>query len=284
MSTGPVVVAILSHRDPSLLQRLVKRVHEGRNTIAVVHHDPSGAPHGLTPSDRTFLIPNPTSVKWGRMSQAEAMLRCLAETRRMVPNFSWVLLVSGQDYPAQNLRHTERELAETNADAYLRWFPLHADARDDTHTWQIRCRQRYLRSIRVPGSRYSVPWPRVNPFGESLGLYIADTWINLRAGAVDHVLEQQARLRNVVRYLSWCSNPDEALLSTLLLNDANHLKIVGDRRRYIRWVDGQRSPKLLGLADLPALRTSGDFFARKFDSERTSAVLDHLDILAAGEQ
>lgn len=280
VSAGPVVVAVLSHRDPPLLRRLIQRIHEGRNTVALVHHDPRGAPHGLAASDRTLLIPDPAPCDWGRMNLAEGTLRLLDETRRMVPDFSWLLLISGQDYPAQSLRRTEDELAETQADAYVRWFPVPADPGDDFHPWQARCRSRYLHRIRLPGSRRSVPWHRSSPFHEGLRLYIGDQWINLRASAVDHVLEQRANMAQVERYLSWCSVPDEALLPTLLLNGAPQLKIVGDRKRYIRWVEGNPSPELIGREDLPALSASGDFFARKFDSQLSPEVLDRLDELA----
>jgi Core-2/I-Branching enzyme len=280
MSAGPVVVAVLSHRDPSLLHRLIRRIHEGHNTVALVHHDPRGVPHGLALSDRTLLVPDPAPCDWGRMNLAQGVLRLLDVTSRMIPDFSWLLVISGQDYPAQSLRRTEDELAETEADAYVRWFPVSADPGDDFHPWQARCRTRYLQRIRIPGSRRSVPWHRLSPFHESLRLYIGDQWVNLRASAVDHVLEQRARMAQVERYLSRCSVPDEALLPTLLLNDAHHLKIVGDRKRYIHWVEGNSSPELIGPEDLPALNAGGDFFARKFDSRLTPEVLDRLDELA----
>jgi hypothetical protein len=214
------------------------------------------------------------------MNLAEGTLRLLEETRRMVPDFSWLLLVSGQDYPAQSLRRTEDELAETEADAYVRWFPVSADPGDDFHPWQARCRTRYLHRIRVPGSHRSVPWHRFSPFHDGLRLYIGDQWINLRASAVDHVLEQRARMTHVERYLSRCSVPDEALLPTLLLNDAHRLTIAGTRKRYIRWVEGNPSPELIATEDLPALSAGADFFARKFDSQLNAEVLDRLDELA----
>lgn len=280
MSAGPVVVAVLSHRDPPLLHRLIQRIHEGRNTVALVHHDPRGVPHGLVAGDRTLLVPDPAPCDWGRMNLALSGLRLLDVTRRMVPDFSWLLLISGQDYPAQSLKRTEDELAETEADAYVRWFPLPTDPGDDSHPWQARCRTRYLRRIRIPGSHISVPWHRSGPFHDGLRLYIGDAWVNLSARAVDHVLEQRARMAQVERYLSWCSVPDEALLPTLLLNDAHQLKIVGDHKRYIHWVEGRSSPELIGQGNLQALSARGDFFARKFDSQLTPGVLDRLDELA----
>ncbi len=105
-------------------------------------------------------------------------------------------------------------------------------------------------------------------------------WANLRAPAVRHVLEQRERLPRVESYFSRCSVPDEALLPTLLLNNADHLRILGERHRYIRWVEGRPNPELLTPADVVAMEGSGDYFARKVDSERTPEVLDLLDARA----
>lgn len=275
--TGPVVVAVLSHRDPRLLRRLVHRILEGDDTVALVHHDPRGEPHGLRPSDRLLLVPDARPCDWGRMNLAHAMLRCLRTARDEVPELGWLLLTSGQDYPAQHLRQTEADLARQPADALLRWFPVPEAPAEGEHPWQARCRDRYLHRIRVPGNRRSVPFPRRHPFHDGTALFVGDMWVNLRAPAVHHVLEQRVRMGRVVSYLSRCSVPDEALLPTLLLNDADHLRIAGERRRFIRWVEGRPNPELLTAADVPAIEGSGDYFARKVDSVRTPAVLDLLD-------
>ena len=279
--SGPVVVGILSHRDPALLRRLVDRVLEGEHTVALVHHDPRGVPHGLVPHDRLLLVDDPQPCDWGRMNLATAMLRLLETGVTRVPDLAWLLLVSGQDYPAQHLQLTEQALARSDDDAMLRWFDVPDDPHDDVHPWQTRCRTRYLHRVRVPGNRRSVPCPRpLHPFRGGTRLFIGDMWANLRAPAVHHVLEQRERLGRVERYLSRCSVPDEALLPTLLLNDADHLRISGERRRWIRWVEGSPHPELLRPEDVPAVAASGDFFARKVDGTATAEVLDRLDELA----
>jgi hypothetical protein len=277
VTPGPVVVAVLSHRDPPLLRRLVDRILEGDRTVALVHHDPRGEPHGLTVHDRVHLVPDAAPCDWGRMSLAEAMLRCLRAGLEAVPVLEWLLLTSGQDYPAQHLRRTEQELDLQTADVLLRHFRVTDDPAEDVHPWQARCRRRYLHRMRVPGGRRSVPFPRRSPFGHGTDLYVGDMWVNLRAAAVHHVLEQQTRLPQVSSYLSRCSVPDEALLPTLLLNDADHLRVADNGRRWIRWIEGQPNPELLRVEDVAAVSRSGAWFARKVDSGRTPEVLDLLD-------
>jgi hypothetical protein len=272
-------VAVLSHRDPPLVRRLVDRVLEGERTVALVHHDPRSEPHGLTRNDRVLTVPDPQPCDWGRPALARAVLRCLDEAVSAVPDLSWVLLVSGQDYPVQHLRCTERDLdalADRGVDALLRWFPVSPDGVGDVHPWQARCRTRYLRRRRLPGSHRSVPFPRRSPFDAGLRLHVGDMWANLAAPAVHHVLRQRASLAHVETYLSRCSVPDEALLPTLLLHDADHLQVLAERRRYIRWVEGRPSPELLTADDVAAMRGQGDWFARKVDRTHPE-VLDLLD-------
>ena len=280
MSDRPVVVAILSHRDPQLLHRLVKRVLEGNDTVALVHHDPRGEPHGLPGNDRIVLVPQPQPADWGRMSLAAAMLRCLEVAETAVPELGWFLLISGQDYPARPMSQVEEELRTSNADALLRHFEVTPDPKVDVHPWQEICRRRYLRRIRIPGSRRSVPFPRRHPFSEGVKLYIGDMWVNLNTKAVRHVLDQRSALAGVESYLARCSVPDEALLPTLLLNGADELRIRNERRRFIKWARGQPHPAMLEVGDVPSILASDAFFARKVDSERTPQVLDALDVAA----
>jgi hypothetical protein len=62
-----------------------------------------------------------------------------------------------------------------------------------------------------------------------------------------------------------------------MLNGATELRVVGERRRYIRWVEGRPHPETLDLSDYEDIRRSGDFFARKVDSAVSAQLMDALD-------
>jgi hypothetical protein len=212
------------------------------------------------------------------MNLADAMFRVMSDAVRQVPDLEWLLLVSGQDYPAQSLRATEEHLGTVEADALLRHFQVPHDPADDVIPWQARCRQRYLHRLRIPGDRRSVPFPRRSPFGGRMALFIGDMWANLSRPAVEHLLEQYRTQNQVRRYLNWCSVPDEALLPTLLLNGAEHLRILPERRRFIRWEPGQPHPEVLTSDDAEAIVASGDYFARKVDATKSRELMDWLDV------
>jgi len=275
--SGPVVVIVLSHRDPPLVRRLVARLTEGTDTVVVLHHDPRGPELDLPASARVLRVPDAQPSNWGGMGLARTMLSTIAYAAKQVPELSWVLLTSGQDYPCRPMQDIEAELTGSPHDAFLRYFPVDADPVGDVHRWQGVTRRRYLHRRRLPGSHRSVPLPRRHPFVDGTRLFVGDMWVNLGASAVAHVIEQRLRLARVERYLSTCSVPDEAFLPTLLLNDSDHLDIVNDRRRYIRWTEGQPHPEFLTTGDVAAAVAGTDFFARKVDSATTAEALDLLD-------
>jgi hypothetical protein len=68
----------------------------------------------------------------------------------------------------------------------------------------------------------------------------------------------------------------ESFFHTVLLNTPD-LSASLDNRRYIVWARDAAHPKLLQLEDLDGMLASGQHFARKFDLEVDSTVLDELD-------
>jgi len=181
--TGPgtVAVVVLSHRAPAQVARLAARLTDGRDTLVAIHHDPKGEPLALRASSSVALVPDPVPCPWGRPGINVAIRKSLAWLRANVPELSWVLVISGQDYPIRPMRSIEDELASAPCDAFIRHLRVDGDPADDVHRWQGIARQRYLYRRRLPASARSVPlpWPRRHPFGNDLRLYAGEQWVNL---------------------------------------------------------------------------------------------------------
>jgi hypothetical protein len=279
--TGTVAVVVISHRAPAQVARLVAGLQTGRNTLVAIHHDPRGEPLSLRPASSVALIPDPVPCPWGRIGIIIAIRKSLEWLRSNVPDLSWVLLISGQDYPIRAMLMIEQELADAACDAFMRHVQVDGDPADDTHHWQDVSRQRYLYRRRLPGSARSVrlPWRRPAPFGDGFRLYAGEQWADLSARAVGKVLDSPIN-DPLVRYLRRSPNADEGWLGTVLLNAEPELAVVNDRRRYVRWPGGTAHPAVLGPDDLPALRESDAFFARKVDLAAWPEACDVLDDLA----
>ncbi|MGI5167254.1 beta-1,6-N-acetylglucosaminyltransferase [Spirillospora sp. CA-253888] len=279
---GPVAVIVLSHRGPEQVSRLVDRLTRGTDTVAVVHHDPAGEPLALKPSSQVALVPDPVSPKWGRLSLVEAQWRSLRWVKDNVPDFSWVLLVSGQDYPIRSMGAIERELAASPHDAYLRHFKI-GDPAEDVIPWQALTRHRYLYKRRLPFTHRSVGLPvqRRHPYRKGVDLYVGDMWFNLSATAVHAMFDAAPLSRALLRYLRFAPIPDETFIASMALNARPALDVAADSKRFITWGVRQAHPELITAAHLDDLRASSAFFARKIDPVAHPDVPDLLDGLAA---
>jgi hypothetical protein len=271
---GSVVVLVLSHRDPPLVRRLVDRLRAGNDVFVGVHHDPSGPPLDLARGSNVALVPDPIHCKWGGYELVQATWHSLQWAARTVPNLSWVLFISGQDYPAMPVSRIEAELHTTPHDAFLRHFRIDGDPAADVHPWQQLCRTRYFHRRRLPGLPRSVPWPRRHPFHDGVHAYAGDMWFNISGRALHNMLESPFA-PTLLQFLRAAPIPDEMFIASMVCNDAS-LDVVNDRRRYVRFERGARHPHSLTHDDVPEIVTSGAFFARKVSLE-TPEVLDRLD-------
>jgi len=217
------------------------------------------------------------------LSQVAALRRSLLWVRANVRELGWALIISGQDYPIRGMSSIKAELDAAGCDAFMRHFRADGDPAADVHPWQATTRRRYLYRRRLPASARSVPlpWQRRHPYRDGVHLYVGDVWVNLSARAVGKVLDSPLN-GPLLRYLRWAPNPDETWAMTVALNGTPELAVVNDSRRFIRWPQGSGAwhPAVLEPADLPALRGSGAFFARKVDPVRWPQVCDQLDDLA----
>ena len=282
MRPGPVAVIVLSHRDPPLVTRLVDRLRSGRDVFVAVHHDPAGPPLALPAASNVAAVPDPRHCPWGRIDLALTMRRALGWVLDTVPELSWALLVSGQDYPTRSMTAVADELQASEADAYLRIFRLD----DPAHlpgSWPARARRRYLRRRRLPFTHRSLPMARpLHPYRRGVHLYGGGVWFNLSREAAGRVVEAEALAARLERFLRWSPNPDETFVHTLLGNNSVGLRLVNDHRRYLRWRPGHHGhPEILGPEDLPAITAGDAFFARKVSAEHAE-LLDRLDELAQG--
>lgn len=280
MGEGPIAVIVLSHRDGEQIGRLVRRITEDPRMVAVIHHDPSGEPLRLPPSSQVSFVPDPVACRWGRLSLVQAQWRSLQWVARTVPDFSWALLISGQDYPVRSMADIADELEQSPYDAYLRHFPVGPDPEQDTHPWQGLTRHRYLYKRRLPFTHRSValPFPRRHPYRNGTGLYVGDMWFNLSARAVGAMLDDEALSGRLLRYLRFAPIPDETFIASMALNVRPELKVAADSRRFITW-GRQRvaHPDTITAEHLPELLAGDAFFARKIDRIAHPEVPDLLD-------
>lgn len=278
---GTIAVIVLSHRYPRLISRLVSRIAEGSNTMALIHHDPRGEALELRPRSSVVVMPDPVHCPWGRSGILMAVRKSLAWVRTNVPDFRWALLVSGQDYPIRTMRSIEKDLDVAPYDACLRHFPLSRSPVNDIDAWQAVTRKRYFYKRRIPFTSRSlaIQWRKRKPPWEGAELYAGSLWFNLSAIAVNKVLDSPYD-RALRQYLRFSPNPDECYLPTLTLAGNPHMAVLNDSLRFICWSQLGRHPDNVSYRHLSSLTRSNAFFARKIASDAPDSICDLLDGLA----
>ncbi len=305
-ATAPrIAFLITSHKLPGQLARLVRRIRADLPAAAVaVHHDPTGTPlqRDALRASGALLVPDPAPVRWGTMAELSASLEALDWCRRELDP-DWVVLLSGQDYPARPLRELERHLAATSFDGFLEGIPVVPPAplaRALGRGLDEFASRYFFRYVRVPvpvnrapllGRAWGSPRVRAWPWGEvQVGLPRLRTpfttaapcrrgsaWCTLSRRAVAVLCETWRERADLRRYYARTVLPGESFAQTVLHAQPG-LALSGDYGRYTRWERPSASnPAVLRLGDLPRITASGAFFARKFDEGVDAAVLDALD-------
>lgn len=137
----------------------------------------------------------------------------------------------------------------------------------------IRPRTRYWH-VEFNGSLLRVPFFR-RP-APSHQLHWGSNFVMLSRGFCDYIFHDPLSAR-CQDYFTYIKIPDEFFFQTVLMNSPFQSTLVRDHKRLIIWDGGSPHPRTLTRADLPALLSSGAFFARKFDDAADAAVLDAID-------
>jgi hypothetical protein len=110
--------------------------------------------------------------------------------------------------------------------------------------------------------------------------YIGGQWMMLNRACCEFI----ARSGEVQKFKDYYLNtliPDESFFQTVLMNTSFRGTIIDDDKRAIIWIpEGniKLRPKTLTMDDRDFLLTGDNLFARKFDEEVDSAILDVLEL------
>jgi hypothetical protein len=292
-----VAYVVLSHRNPPQVLRLVRVLTEGPSAQVLVRHD--GRRSTLAPAAIAAAggeaIEDHIEVEWARWSHLELILGCLREARRRLDP-DWTLILSGQDYPLRPMAAIEADLGRSQSDARLgavREVETSRPAGDDE--FYLRCRYRHFarpsalpdmpRSLRPLIYTRDVPSlvgiRRLGP--APLPFYASADWLTLGRRALQTLLEAGSD-RRLMRHFRRVAVPSESFFASVLLGD-HELTVEHDHRRFARFSRlGAPHPDTLSSADLDGVLASGADFARKFDTELDSEVLDRLDERRRGDR
>lgn len=270
---------ILAHNQPQQLERLIKRLMHPDADI-YIHLDKKTPIAGfiqLQQLPNVFFVQHRVKVYWGSYNIVQATLNGFKEILQSGRSYQFVNLLSGQDYPLKSATDIHDYLTANQGTAfmnYLKFNPDWVEALPRIHEYHfnnLQVKGRYILQKLVNKLLPKRTLPNaLTPVGRS-------QWFTIPADCLNYILtywENNPRLRRFIKF-TWA--PDEFIFQTILYNSVHKSQMVNNDLRYIDWAEGGVSPKTLTMADAPALLASGKLFARKFDQNKDSAILDLLD-------
>jgi hypothetical protein len=277
-----IACLILAHKNPGQLERLL-RVMDHPAFDFYIHVDgkaDQGPFEYLRGRDRVFFIRDRVKVGWGQYSLVQATLNGL-EGVLAGGAYGYIHVMSAQDFPIKPMAYIYQYLRDREGKEYItclregdghEWWKvaaLHA-WQYNFHNWAIpgKYRLQAVANFLLPRRKYPVAGHEV--VGHS-------QWFTITAGSARYLLAYLKDHPRVVRFFRYVWGADELIFSTVIYNNPAYRDRIEDNVFYIDWSRGGASPKLLTGEDLPALLDSDKLFARKFDAEVDSGVLDALE-------
>jgi hypothetical protein len=281
------------------------------------------SPETVSAVGDVHLLTSDKPMRWGGFSIVEAYWRSI-EWMTANLEFDWIVVLSGQDYPIKPLRQLAGHLAMSEADAVLNAVPIDTlpdagDRRDRRRRYLYQYRasdpgphegslaaylrlrlqrgagrlidvlnlaQPLFKIYRMPdGISYRFGWRVLSsPFGPSYPCWHGSNWFGLSRRAADFVVDAMRSRPDYVDYYRKAIIPSESIFATLICNEPT-LRVRQSGLHHIRWAKRETGhPDVFTVADLAELRQSPEYFARKFDIYRDSAILDRLDEIVFNAQ
>lgn len=270
---------ILAHADPGHLERLVRCLTH-TDTDIYIHVDKKV---NLQPFSKiskirnVYFIEKRVKVYWGAYSVVEATINGLETIINAQKPYSYINLLSGQDYPIQSVEYIREFLQANKGKAFMEFYSV-------DKAWKEaipRLRKYHLTNYHFPGRHLvqkciNVILPeRKLPF--SMVVVGHSQWFTITGDQVKYIVAFLHSNPKVRRYFQLTWGADELIFQTILYNSPHRASMVNNNLRYIDWSKGGVSPKTLIMEDAQLILASNKLFARKFGNDLNDPLLEFID-------
>jgi Core-2/I-Branching enzyme len=269
---------LLVHKNPQQIIRLVKRLAHP-DVDCWIHIDKKFDTdnfRNVLSKENVFFIENNIKVDWGCYNTLEAMLLSIRNVLSTNKDYDYINFLSGQDYvlypPVTFLKY----LKANKGKEFIGIQPYKA-----TNQNIIRIEKYHLNGYSFAGKDFvQRVINKILPnrkFPYHFEIRKGPQWFTISREAAKYALDFTEKNTKFVRYFKLVDTPDEFFFQTILYNSDFRLNIFDVVFHYTDWSQNKRNPKLLTLEDKDNILSSPYFFARKFDMEIDSDILDMLD-------
>ena len=268
------------HKSPNQLERLINCLNTQLCDI-YLHVDLKTNIEefkNLTKFTNVYFVKKRVDVIWGGYSQVQATINGLEEIISCNKNYNFINFISGQDYPIKPLNQFYAFLSQHKNNEFIEY--IHESERYEVTKSRIykynfnefnikgkyliqKLANMILPEKKFPLKNYEIVWKA--------------NWFILSKDAVSYVLKFLKENPEVVQFFKYGWGVDEFVFQTILYNSEFKEKIINRNYRFVDWSAQEASPKTFRLEDFDKLVNTDDFFARKFDQDLDSTILDQID-------
>lgn len=282
---------LITHKNPEQIYRLIDHLNKMFNYPPIVcHHDFSKCDLSVDnlPKNISFVRPH-VETAWGDFSIVEATIQAIKLMYESANSPDWFILLSGSDYPIKTAKEILNDLTSSQYDAYIHHeeiiYKVYKENVKMSLIWQLLAYQRYcsyelfsvpfLNNLIIRLEHPLLTQPFL-PFSEKLRCFAGSQWFSANQRAAEYIIKFHSQKNALTSHYRSRMFADESYFQTILAN-APHLNLKNDDYRYVDWSTQGAHPKTMVMEDLPHLLSSSCHFARKFDIDVDSTILDQLD-------
>ena len=293
------------HKNPEQVNRLMKSIYTSEDFYYINIFGADSTKKQAEWMNRLKSFENTNvffsfkySGSWGTIDQVRANIDAMMKFRELP--YSYFINLSGQCYPIKSRSSIKESLSKNNCSyiAYNRMPDYCKYAKDK----KMYCPPNTQFHYRLEYCYYPIPrWELFQFFKRlfasredtnifikiprldkkllySMELYKGSNWFCLHKDHVEYILDFLKKNPDYIKFFSTVLCSDEHFFQTILLNSPLKSNIINDNLRHIIWTSTGSSPIILRSDDFNGIVASQKLFARKFDIEIDSKILDLIDL------
>jgi hypothetical protein len=273
-------IIIVTYTSAKQTQRLIRKLNNGDFDF-YIHLDKKvdlESHRILFDEPDVYFVKNRVDVKWASFTSVIATVNALKQIKESGIKYDYISNISGQDYPIKSPEYFTDFLRRNEGKQFIQYesFDVWTGAQKRTekyHLADLKIKGKYF----IQGLLNSLIKKRKIPRNIKVYGGGGSTFWTLTQDCALFMVKYMEDHPEVVRYLKYIFGSDEFCYQTIIMNTVYKDSVVNNNYRYVDWSEGGYRPKVLKTEDFERLTATDCIFARKFNIDVDSNILDLVD-------
>ena len=273
-------IIIVTYTSAIQTQRLIRKLNNGDFDF-YIHLDKKvdlESHRILFDEPNVYFVKDRVDVKWASFTSVIATVHALKQIKGSGIQYDYISNISGQDYPIKSPEYFTDFLRRADGKQFIQYtdFDRWTGAQKRTekyHLADLKIKGKYIiqRLLNYLIKKRKIPG-NIKIYGGG-----GSTFWTLTMDCALFMVKYMEDNPEVVRYLKYIFGSDEFCYQTIVMNTVYRDSVVNNNYRYVDWSEGGYRPKTLKTEDFEKLTETDSIFARKFNIDVDSNILDMID-------